>query len=235
MMAVTTWTDRRRPDTGVARTGGAGGGTGGDTRDGDGTDDDRWGGGGALSDRGDGTAAEVNALVSRAQRGDREALGLLYDRFRDRIARFATARLGDPEKAEDVTSETFESMLRSLGGYRHGTDFAAWLFTIAHRRVNDYFRKLGRRRETSLDTVTVDLPSVHGPEDEALAAADRTAVRGAFRTLRTDEQEVLALRVMAGLSADQAGAVLGKSAGAVRVAQHRALRSLRDAMGLTVR
>jgi RNA polymerase sigma-70 factor (ECF subfamily) len=215
-MAVTTWTDR-----------------GGNQTDGDGTGGGGTGGG-TLSGRVDGTGAELDALVRRAQRGDRDALGQLYDQFRDRIARFATARLGDVEKAEDVTSETFESMLRSLGRYRQGTDFAAWLFTIAHRRVHDHFRRLGRRRETSLDTVEPDLPSVRGPEEEALAAADRTAVRFAFQTLRAEEQEVLALRVMAGLSAEQAGAVLGKSPGAVRVAQHRALRSLRGAMGLTV-
>jgi hypothetical protein len=57
------------------------------------------------------------------------------DRYRDRVARFATGRIGDAEKAEDVTSETFEAVCRNLGAYREGTDFEAWLFTIAHRRV----------------------------------------------------------------------------------------------------
>jgi RNA polymerase sigma-70 factor (ECF subfamily) len=138
------------------------------------------------------TQVDVEAMVRDARAGDTHALGQLYDTYRDRVARFATGRLGDAEKAEDVTSETFEAVLRNLGSYRAGTDFEAWLFTIAHRRV-----------------------------------------AGAFRSLRADQQEVLALRVLGGLSATQVGEVLGKSEGAVRVAQHRALRSLREAMGVT--
>jgi RNA polymerase sigma factor (sigma-70 family) len=89
------------------------------------------------------TEVDVEAVVRRARAGDRDALGELYDRFRDRVARFATGRLGDPEKAEDVTSETFEAVLRGLAAYRPGTDFEAWLFTIAHRRVSD--TSAGRR------------------------------------------------------------------------------------------
>jgi RNA polymerase sigma-70 factor, ECF subfamily len=184
-----------------------------------------------------GTTIELDALVRRAKRGDSDALGQIYDQFHARVARFATSRLGDAGKAEDVTSDTFESMLRSLGGYKQGTDFAAWLFTIAHRRVQDHFRRQGRRQETSLDAVDLDrgaADSARGPEEEALVAEDRAAVRGAFERLRPEDRELLSLRVVAGLSAEQVGEVLGKSAGAVRVAQHRALRALRDGIGLTV-
>ena len=171
-----------------------------------------------LADRA--TAADADALARRAQRGDRDALGQLYDHFYERVTRFTAGRLGDPARAEDVTSETFEAMLRGLGSYRPGTDFAAWLFTIAHRRVGDHFRRLYRRRETALD--------------EAVDAADRAEMASAFQALRPDEQEVLALRVLAGLSAVQVGAVLGKSPGAVRVAQHRALRALRERMEVSL-
>src|SRR4029450_14052405 len=80
------------------------------------------------------TEVDVETLVRDARAGDRHALGQLYDTYRDRVARFATGRLGDPERAEDVTSETFEAVCRNLGSYRAGTDFEAWLFTIAHRR-----------------------------------------------------------------------------------------------------
>jgi RNA polymerase sigma-70 factor (ECF subfamily) len=178
------------------------------------------------------TEVDVEAVVRRARAGDRDALGELYDRFRDRVARFATGRLGDPEKAEDVTSETFEAVLRGLAAYRPGTDFEAWLFTIARRRVSDHFRRQARRGEGELDEGAAQ-PAVGGPEDAVLAAERRAEVAVAFRRLRADQQELLALRVLGGLSAAQAGAVLGKSEGAVRVAQHRALLSLRDAMGVT--
>jgi RNA polymerase sigma factor (sigma-70 family) len=115
------------------------------------------------------TEVDVEAVVRRARAGDRDALGELYDRFRDRVARFATGRLGDPEKAEDVTSETFEVVLRGLAAYRPGTDFEAWLFTIAHRRVSDHFRRQARRGEVELDEGAQ--PAVGGPEDAVLAAA----------------------------------------------------------------
>ena len=180
---------------------------------------------------------DVEALVRRARTGDHDALGELYDRFRDRVARFATGRLGDAEKAEDVTSETFEAMLRNLRGYRPGTDFEAWLFTIAHRRVADHFRRQSRRREPRLDEAVAglagDVVVAGGPEEAVLAAERHAEVAVAFRRLRPEQQEVLALRVLGGLSAAQVGAVLGKSEGAVRVAQHRALASLREAMGVT--
>jgi RNA polymerase sigma-70 factor (ECF subfamily) len=191
------------------------------------------------------TKVDVEAVVRDARAGDSSALGQLYDTYRDRVARFATGRLGDAEKAEDVTSETFEAVCRNLGSYRAGTDFEAWLFTIAHRRVADHFRRRFRRREVELDeavhpahqggrgALSGPLPAVDGPEEAVLAAEQRAEVAGAFRRLRADQQEVLALRVLGGLSAAQVGEVLGKSEGAVRVAQHRALRSLREAMGVT--
>src|SRR5215207_5864356 len=166
------------------------------------------------------TKVDVEAMVRDARAGDSSALGQLYDTYRDRVARFATGRLGDAEKAEDVTSETFEAVCRNLGSYRAGTDFEAWLFTIAHRRVADHFRRRYRRREVA-------------PEEALMAAERRAEVAGAFRRLRPDQQEVLALRVLGGLSAVQVGKVLGKSEGAVLVAQHRALQSLRTAMGVT--
>jgi RNA polymerase sigma-70 factor, ECF subfamily len=184
------------------------------------------------------TEVDIEVLVRDARAGDRHALGRLYDTYRDRVARFATGRLGDPEKAEDVTSETLEAVCRNLGSYRAGTDFEAWLFTIAHRRVADHFR----RREVALDEAgpggggparSGAVPAVAGPEEALLAAERRAEVAGAFRRLRPDQQEVLALRVLGGLSAAQVGEVLGKSEGAVRVAQHRALQSLRTAMGVT--
>ena len=97
--------------------------------------------------------------------------------------------------------------------------------------VADVFRRRSRRREVALDETVP--PAVGGPEEAVLAAEQRAEVAGAFRRLRADQQEVLALRVLGGLSAAQVGEVLGKSEGAVRVAQHRALRSLREAMGVT--
>jgi len=191
------------------------------------------------------TEVDVEAMVRDARAGDTPMhSGSSTTPTGTGVARFATGRLGDAEKAEDVTSETFEAVLRNLGSYKPGTDFEAWLFTIAHRRVADHFRRRSRRPEVALDEthpthrggrrdLPGPLPAVAGPEEAVLAAERRAEVAGAFRRLRADQQEILALRVLGGLSATQVGEVLGKSEGAVRVAQHRALRSLREAMGVT--
>jgi RNA polymerase sigma-70 factor (ECF subfamily) len=141
------------------------------------------------------------------------------------VARFATGRLGDAEKAEDVTSETFEAVCRNLGSYRAGTDFEAWLFTIAHRRVTDVFRRRSRRREVALDETVLathrggrhalpgPLPAVGGPEETVLAAERRAEVAGAFRRLRADQQEGPGPAGLGGLSATQVARSSGSRRG----------------------
>ena len=143
------------------------------------------------------TEVDVEAMVRDARAGDAAALGQLYDTYRDRVARFATGRLGDAEKAEDVTSETFEAVCRNLGSYRAGTDFEAWLFTIAHRRVADHFRRRFRRREVELDeavhsahrggrdAVPVSLPAVDGPEEPRLMRTFSAAATRGSATCHT--------------------------------------------------
>ena len=190
------------------------------------------------------TEVDVEAMVRDARAGDSAALGQLYDTYRDRVARFATGRLGDAEKAEDVTSETFEAVLpqpRLLPGRHRLRGVAVHHRPPPGRRplpapVPPARGRAGRGRAPGPPgraAPSRTLPAVDGPEEAVLAAEQRAEVAGAFRRLRADQQEVLALRVLGGLSAAQVGEVLGKSEGAVRVAQHRALRSLREAMGVT--
>ena len=164
---------------------------------------------------------DVEALVRDARAGDRHALGQLYDTYRDRVARFATGRLGDPEKAEDVTSETFEAVCRNLGSYRAapisrpgcspsptgGWPTTSGAGTAARRsRWTRPYRPAG--------------PATPGPGPSRAWPGSRRPCwppsggprwPGAFRGLRPDQQEVLALRVLGGLSAAQVGEVLGKS------------------------
>src|SRR4029453_4620298 len=135
------------------------------------------------------TQVDVEAMVRDARAGDTHALGRLYDTYRDREVRFATGRLGDAGRAEDVTSETFESVLRNLGSYRPGTDFEAWLFTIAHCRVTDVFRRRSRRREVALDETVQAARG--GPEEAVLAAERRGGGGGGVRRPGAAQQEGL--------------------------------------------
>ena len=147
-----------------------------------------------------------------------------------------TGRLGDAEKAEDVTSETFESVLATSAPTGPAPTSRRGRSPSPTPGSQTISGAGSRRREVELDETVHPatmagvapcpgpLPAVAGPEEAVLAAEQRAEVAGAFRRLRADQQEVLALRAPGGLSAAQVAEVLGKSEGAARVAQHRALR-----------
>ena len=165
----------------------------------------------------------VDVLASQA---DRAAFGTLYRRYLDRVYGYSFYLLGDHHDAEDVTERTFLAALAAIGTFRdEGASFRSWLFRIAHNQVANALRSRGRRPAASLDTV--DEPASSADPATAVTAADEArAVRRALDTLPTDRRQVLVLRFVDGLSAREIGAVLGRSEGAVRVLQHRALREL---------
>jgi RNA polymerase sigma-70 factor (ECF subfamily) len=168
---------------------------------------------------------DVGALVERAQAGDGDAWEALYRRAYPRLHAYALRRL-DSERARDVVSETMARAVANVGRYRPvaGTGgFDAWLFGICRHVVLDAQRAAGRRGylPPSEGTVHAD------PIEHLIAAEEGAAVRAAFARLPDDDREVLELRVVAGLSADEVASVTGRRAGAVRMAQSRALARLR--------
>lgn len=179
------------------------------------------------------TSNEDSALVARAQQ-DQDAFGLLYDRYLDRIYRYCYRRLGTREAAEDATSAVFTKALTALGTYQERPGgFRAWIFTIAHNVVTDVYRDRGRRPSEPLaedfDVVDPD-PS---PEEAAVASDERRRLRSLLVHLTPDQQQVIELR-LAGLSGSEIGEVLGRSRGAVNLAQHRAVKRLQRIVGRSV-
>ncbi len=176
------------------------------------------------------TTSEDAVLVARAQQ-DREAFALLYDRYLDRIYRFCYRRLGSREVAEDATSAVFTKALTALATYQERPGgFRAWIFTIAHNVVTDVYRDRGRRPSEPLaddfDVIDPD-PS---PEEAAVASDERRRLRALLAHLTPDQQQVIELR-LAGLSGAEIGEVLGRSRGAVNLAQHRAVKRLQRVVG----
>jgi RNA polymerase sigma-70 factor (ECF subfamily) len=174
---------------------------------------------------------EGRALVSRAVAGDREAVGELLAQVRPSLVRYCRARLGRAhgsyEAADDVAQEVLLAVLTALPRYRdEGRPFAAFLYGVAAHKVADHHRAAVRR-----PMPVADLPEspdgALGPEDLAMKSADADTARALVDLLPEPQRELILLRVAAGLSAEETGAVLGMSAGAVRVAQHRALTKLR--------
>ena len=173
----------------------------------------------------DGTEAASAALAERARAGDPAAWREVYADAHGPLLAYAARRLGDVEAARDAVSETMARALADPSAYapEKGSP-RAWLFGICSNVVMNQQR---RRPIAALpdDEVLVDLSA--GPGD-ALEAAERAAeVRAAFSRLSPEDQELLLLRVVGQLSADDVGAALGRRPGAVRMAQSRALGRLR--------
>ncbi|MFN2615371.1 MAG: RNA polymerase sigma factor [Actinomycetota bacterium] len=160
-------------------------------------------------------------LVARAQAGETEAFAMIFERFHDEIYRFATRRLHDPQAGQDAAADTFVDAFAGLHRFRwRGVPFEAWLYTIARRRVADRLRA-GARSTPALVDVS---------PDHATVVEDQMHVRSLMAELSPSEREVIELRFMEDLDVEQTARRLGKNAGAIRVAQHRALARLRTMM-----
>ncbi len=183
------------------------------------------------------TAAEDHgrALLTRAVTGDREAIGEILTQVRPSLVRYCRARLGRAhgsyEAADDVAQEVLLAVLTALPRYRdEGRPFAAFVYGVAAHKVADYHRA-AVRRPMPVAEVPESADVALGPEDLAIRAADADTARALVDLLPEPQRELILLRVAAGLSAEETGAVLGMTAGAVRVAQHRALAKLRTLAG----
>jgi RNA polymerase sigma-70 factor (ECF subfamily) len=161
-------------------------------------------------------------LVGRAQHGQREAFGALYDRYLPRVYRYCYRLLGSREAAEDANARVFVNALAALPAFR-ARSVRAWLFAIAHNVVVDELR--ARRADLPLEAAAGLLDPAPSPEAAAIAAAERCAVLDLLPRLAEDQRHVVALR-LAGLSAAEIGEALGKPRNAVDGLQHRALLRL---------
>jgi RNA polymerase sigma-70 factor (ECF subfamily) len=176
-----------------------------------------------------GELATVMDIVSRAQAGDHEAFGELYDRYVDVVYRYIYYRVSNATLAEDLTSETFLRALRRIGSYTwQGRDFGAWLVTIARNLIADHF-KSGRYR---MEVATSDLVeagadrSEDGPENEVLTSITNEALLEAVKRLNPEQQECVSLRFLQGMSVAETAAIMGKNEGAIKALQYRAVKSL---------
>lgn len=177
------------------------------------------------------TASDLSAVALLARDGDREATAALLERVRALAHRYCRARLATypagQQLADDVAQDVCIAVLSALPRYKNrGKPFEAFVHGIAARKVAD-----ARRTAARADRPTGDVPDeVDGkptPEEEALNAADLRQAMTLLEELPEKLREVVVLRVAAGMTADETGRSLGMSAGAVRVAQHRALSRLR--------
>jgi RNA polymerase sigma-70 factor (ECF subfamily) len=171
-----------------------------------------------------------HSLVQRAQQRDPEALAGLYHRFVGQIYRYCLFRVTNDAAAQDLTGEVFLDMVESLPHYvDRGAPFAAWLYRIARNRVVDYYRRQARRQTDQLTEALQD--AAPGPEALAVQQADTQNLRQAMAKLTEDYRLVLQLRFIEGQNLEQTAQQMGKTVGATKVMQHRALRQLARLLG----
>lgn len=144
----------------------------------------------------------------------------------DRIYRHVYYRVSNVTDAQDLTQEVFFKAWQAIGRYKiTSSPFPAWLMRISHNLIIDFYRK--RKNTVYLDN---DLPiadTAKTPQQAAETAFDQQQLRRVILQLPEDQQQVILLRFIEGFSYTEIAASLGKSEGAVRVIQHRALAKLR--------
>jgi RNA polymerase sigma-70 factor, ECF subfamily len=178
-----------------------------------------------------GNQASLHDLTSLAVRGQPAAIESLLEQIRPMVVRYCRARLsriaGHYQVADDVAQEVCIAVLSALPRYQDmGRPFASFVFGIASHKVADAMRNASRLAIPTEDLP--DGPDDHpGPEETVVAYIEAERARALLARLPSHQRELLVLRVLAGLSAEETGNTLGMSPGAVRVAQHRALARLR--------
>ncbi|MGH8904181.1 MAG: sigma-70 family RNA polymerase sigma factor [Egibacteraceae bacterium] len=182
-----------------------------------------------------GVATDVAQLVTSAQAGCAQSFARLYDRYLGTVYAYILHRVAHRPTAEDLTADVFMRALRRIGTFRQrGVDFGAWLLTIARNRVHDHFKSASFRLEASVDEVC-ETPSSDGAGDPETALLSQEAVRQvqvALRQLNGEQAKVLSLRFIQHLDVSETAAAMGKSVGAIRALQYRALRSLAKLVGV---
>ncbi|MFN2537005.1 MAG: ECF subfamily RNA polymerase sigma factor, BldN family [Mycobacteriales bacterium] len=177
----------------------------------------------------EGETAVAMSLVERAQSGDAEAFGELYDRYVDQVYRYIAYRVGSTQLAEDLTSETFLRALRRIGSFTwQGRDVGAWFVTIARNLIADHYKSGRYRLELTTDDVSESssAPTISGPEAEVLEAMQNKVLLEAIKKLNAEQQECVVLRFLQSLSVSETAQIMGKNEGAIKALQYRAIRTL---------
>jgi RNA polymerase sigma-70 factor (ECF subfamily) len=174
----------------------------------------------------------LDAAVAEAVAGSRDALREVVETIRPIVVRYIRARLGSTERvglsADDVAQEVCLAAIQALPRYQdQGRPFLAFVYGIAAHKVADAHRAAGRNRSDPTDVVPERYSLEAGPEQMAVNSDSAARMSKLLEVLPEKQREILMLRIVVGLSAEETAEAVGSTPGAVRVAQHRALAKLK--------
>jgi len=166
------------------------------------------------------------ALLERARKYDAHALGNIYDRYSTRIYNYIYRRVGDAHLAEDLTASVFTKMLEAIRSDKlWRPSFSGWLYRIAHNVVVDHYRSWRRDSEFPLDARLVTTGG--DPVKSLDVVLTQAQLRRAVSQLTPEQGQVVLLKFVEGMSNTEIADIMGKTEGAIKSLQHRALDALR--------
>lgn len=173
---------------------------------------------------------EEHDLIRRAQEYDPVAFGEIYERYYVGVYKYIYYRVGEQSLAEDLTMEVFVKAMEAIDNFSfRGVPFSAWLYRIASNLVIDHFRRQPVQPSLSLEEKLV--AAVEHPTQVLESQFAHQALQKALSELTDDQQQVIVLKFVDGLSNLEVAQILGKTEGAVKSLQHRALASLGRVLG----
>lgn len=185
-------------------------------------------------------SAAFHELVAASMKGDKQSIGTLFAWIHPAIVRYCRARVGrggsssSYSSADDVAQEICLAVLSALPRYQDDCQsFLPFIYGIAAHKVADYYRRAGRDKSDPTDTVPDCIDLDAGPEQATMRNDTRARLDRLLSTLAPRQREILRLRLVVGLSAQETATAIGLTATAVRVAQHRALARLRGGQAMS--
>lgn len=172
------------------------------------------------------TDAELKIWLQKAQSGDQEAFGRIYDHFADKIYRFIFFRVGHKEVAEDVLSDTFVKSWQKINQINSPGALSGWLYQIAKNNIIDYYRL--KKELVALSEVEEILVDEASPVDSVNLTFQQNKILKVLIRLPQEQQQVIKYRFFEDLSNEEIAYAMSKTEGAIRVLQHRAITKLKE-------
>ena len=173
--------------------------------------------------------AELGQISANEASDANVTVGVLYEKYFDRIVRYIFVRIGDQSEAENLAGDVFLKALKSFDSFNgQGEQVRGWIFKIAHNLMVDYVRKASKQKFILFNDIQI--PDKSSIEETVEKKFEVEGLSKALKQLTPAQREVIGLRYFAGLSSDEVGKILGKSSGAVRQMQWAAVEALRKHM-----
>ena len=176
------------------------------------------------------TEAELKIWLQKAQSGDQDAFGRIYDHFADKIYRFIYFRVGHKEVAEDVLSDTFVKSWQKINQINSPTALSGWLYQIAKNNIIDYYRL--KKELIPLGDVEEFLEDEANPVDLLNLSFQQAKIVNLLSQLPVDQQQVIKYKYFEDLTNEEIAYVMGKTEGSIRVLQHRAIVKIKELLKL---